>query len=415
MKHHKKVSTQVILSVLLVLIISCNNVSNVDKNNTDQLAKGTFGYDLDFLKKYHKDLIVLGDDAGGSQIIILPGYQGRVMTSTAEGNAGASFGWLNHDLIASGKFSDHFSAFGGEERIWLGPEGGQFSIYFKKGVEFKFDNWFVPKELDTEPFSLISSNKDEAKFEKEMHLENYTGTKFDLKVNRNIKLLNDSMINNLVGSIPEGIKAVGFQSENILTNTGKNTWNKTTGMLSIWVLSMLNADEKTTIAIPYKKGDSTLLGKIVTDDYFGKVPADRLKVSDGLILFKADANHRSKIGISPKRALPLVLSYDEKKGVLTIATFSLTEGVYDYVNSLWEQQKNPFSGDAINAYNDGPIEGKQMGKFYELESSSPAAALNPGQSLIHIHKTIHLKGTEEALDFMTKKLIGVKLADIVIQ
>jgi hypothetical protein len=415
MKHHKKVSTQVILSVLLVLIISCNNVSNVDKNNTDQLAKGTFGYDLDFLKKYHKDLIVLGDDAGGSQIIILPGYQGRVMTSTAEGNAGASFGWLNHDLIASGKFSDHFSAFGGEERFWLGPEGGQFSIYFKKGVEFKFDNWFVPKELDTEPFTLVASNKAEAKFEKEMHLENYTGTKFDLKVNRNIKLLNDSMINNLVGSIPEGIKAVGFQSENILTNTGKNTWNKTTGMLSIWVLSMLNADEKTTIAIPYKKGDSTLLGKIVTDDYFGKVPADRLKVSDGLILFKADANHRSKIGISPKRALPLVLSYDEKKGVLTIATFSLTEGVYDYVNSLWEQQKNPFSGDAINAYNDGPIEGKQMGKFYELESSSPAAALNPGQSLIHIHKTIHLKGTEEALDFMTKKLIGVKLADIVIQ
>ena len=415
MKHHKKVSTQVILSVLLVLIISCNNVSNVDKNNTDQLAKGTFGYDLDFLKKYHKDLIVLGEDAGGSQIIILPGYQGRVMTSTAEGNAGASFGWLNHDLIASGKFSDHFSAFGGEERIWLGPEGGQFSIYFKKGVEFKFDNWFVPKELDTEPFTLVASNNAEAKFEKEMHLENYTGTKFDLKVNRNIKLLNDSMINNLVGSIPEGIKAVGFQSENILTNTGKDTWNKTTGMLSIWVLSMLNADEKTTIAIPYKKGDSTLLGKIVTDDYFGKVPADRLKVSDGLILFKADANHRSKIGISPKRALPLVLSYDEKKGVLTIATFSLTEGVYDYVNSLWEQQKNPFSGDAINAYNDGPIEGKQMGKFYELESSSPAAALNPGQSLIHIHKTIHLKGTEEALDFMTKKLIGVKLADIVIQ
>jgi hypothetical protein len=178
---------------------------------------------------------------------------------------------------------------------------------------------------------------------------------------------------------------------------------------------MLNADENTTIAIPYKKGDSTLLGKVVTDDYFGKVPADRLIVKDGLMLFKADGNHRSKIGISPKRALPLALSYDQKNGVLTIATFSLTEGVHDYVNSLWEQQKNPFSGDAVNAYNDGPIDGKQMGKFYELESSSPAAALNPGQSLTHIHKTIHLKGTAEALDFMTKKLIGEKLEDIVLQ
>lgn len=411
----KRISAQIILPVLMLLIISCNNVSNVDKNNTDQLAKGTFGYDLDFLKKYHKDLVVLGEDVNGAQIIILPAYQGRVMTSTAEGNAGASFGWLNHDLIASGKFSDHFSAFGGEERFWLGPEGGQFSIYFKKGVEFKFDNWFVPKELDTESFTLVSSNKAEAKFEKEMHLENYMGTKFDLKVNRNISLLSDSIIRNLVGTLPDGIKSVGFQSENILTNIGGKVWNKNTGLLSIWVLSMLNANEKTTIAIPYKKGDSALLGKVVTDDYFGKVPADRLNVKDGFILLKADGNHRSKIGISPKRSIPLVLSYDEKNGVLTIATFSLTEGVYDYVNSLWEQQKNPFSGDAVNAYNDGPIEGKQMGKFYELESSSPAAALNPGQSLIHIHKTIHLKGTEEALDFMTKKLIGVKLADIVLQ
>ena len=378
-------------------------------------SNGTFGFDLDFLKKYHKDLVVLGNDTAGAQIIILPAYQGRIMTSTAEGNAGSSFGWINHDLIASGKFSEHFSAFGGEERFWLGPEGGQFSIYFKKGVDFKFENWYVPKELDTESFILKSSSSTEATFEKEMHLENYTGTKFDLKVNRNISLLNDSSIEVLLGSIPNGIKKVGFQSENIVTNTGQNSWNKNTGLLSIWVLSMLNADENTTIAIPFKKGDSSLLGKVVTDDYFGKVPADRLKVKDGLILFKADANHRSKIGISPKRALPLVLSYDQKNGVLTIATFSLTEGVNDYVNSLWEQQKNPFSGDAVNAYNDGPIEGKQMGKFYELESSSPAVALNPGQSLTHIHKTIHLKGTAEALDYMTKKLIGVKLENIVLQ
>jgi hypothetical protein len=415
MKHQKIINNYWFSIFLLILFISCNNVDKDENKGVEQISRGTFGFDLDFLKKYHKDLVVLGNDTTGAQIIILPAYQGRIMTSTAEGNAGASFGWLNHDLIASGKYTEHFSAFGGEERFWLGPEGGQFSIYFKKGVDFKFENWFVPKELDTESFTLKSSNSTEAAFEKEMHLENYTGTKFDLKVNRNISLLNDSSIEALLGSIPNGIKKVGFQSENIVTNTGKNSWNKTTGLLSIWVLSMLNADENTTIAIPYKKGDSSLLGKVVTDDYFGKVPADRLIVKDGLMLFKADGNHRSKIGISPKRALPLALSYDQKNGVLTIATFSLTEGVHDYVNSLWEQQKNPFSGDAVNAYNDGPIDGKQMGKFYELESSSPAAALNPGQSLTHIHKTIHLKGTAEALDFMTKKLIGVKLEDIVLQ
>jgi hypothetical protein len=219
--------------------------------------------------------------------------------------------------------------------------------------------------------------------------------------------LNDSSIEALLGSIPNSIKKVGFQSENIVTNTGKNSWNKNTGLLSIWVLSMLNADENTTIAIPYQKGDSALLGKIVTDDYFGKVPSDRLVVKDGLILFKADGNQRSKIGISPKRALPLALSYDAKNSVLTIATFSLTAGVHDYVNSLWEQQKNPFSGDAVNAYNDGPIDGKQMGKFYELESSSPAAALEPGETITHVHRTIHLKGEKATLNEIVKRLLGV--------
>ena len=86
------------------------------------MQQGTFGYDLEFLRKHHKDLVLL--ENGDARLIVLPAYQGRIMTSTAEGNAGASFGWLNHELIASGKFTEHFSAFGGEERFWLGPEGG---------------------------------------------------------------------------------------------------------------------------------------------------------------------------------------------------------------------------------------------------------------------------------------------------
>lgn len=385
----------------LFFLIACNNTTNKDS----EMQKGTFGYDLEFLRKHHKDLVVL--ENGDAKLIVLPAYQGRIMTSTAEGNAGASFGWLNHELIASGKFTEHFSAFGGEERFWLGPEGGQFSIYFKKGVDFKFENWFVPKELDTESFDLVASDKTSAQFEKQMHLDNFSATAFDLKVNRNISLLNDSAIQQLLGKLPSGVKAVGFQSDNMITNTGAVEWNKSSGMLSIWILSMLNAGNQTSIAIPYKQGDSATLGKIVTDDYFGKVPAERLKVGDGLILFKADGNQRSKIGLSPARALPMAASYDAANNVLTIAQFSLPEGKTEYVNSLWEQQQYPFAGDAVNAYNDGPIEGKQMGKFYELESSSPAAALAPGQTLSHFHRTIHLKGTKADLNTIAQQLLGV--------
>lgn len=402
---------------LFCLLMACEN-KPVDKSAQNPApptyAKGHFGYDLAFLKQYHKDLVLLSDESGEAQVIVLPAYQGRVMTSTAGGPAGASFGWINHDLIASGKPAEHINVFGGEERFWLGPEGGQFSVFFKKGAPFNFDNWFVPKQLDTEPFRLTGATKTEARFEQDIRLENYSGTAFDLSVQRDIRLLGKNKIDSLLGmTLPAAVESVGFESENTLKNTGTQTWDKKTGLLSIWILSMLNAAPGTTVAIPYKQGGDKTLGKIVTDDYFGKVPAERLHVGNGLILFRADGQKRSKIGVSPLRAMPLAASWDADNGVLTIAQFSLPVGATDYVNSLWEIQKEPFRGDAVNAYNDGPNDtGKQLGAFYELESSSPAAALKPGESTTHLHRTIHLKGPAADLEAVARKVLGVGLAEI---
>ena len=375
--------------------------------------KGTFGFDLQFLKQYHKDLILLGDGLdSGAQIIILPAYQGRVMTSTADGNGGMSFGWINYELIDSNKEEEHFHAFGGEERFWLGPEGGQFSIFFKKDDPFDFDHWYVPKAIDTEPFILVSSSKTEVNFQREMYLKNYSGFEFNLRVNRHIRLLSKTEIPLLLGfPLPENLQIVGFESNNSITNTGNTPWTKEKGLLSIWILSMFNAGNKTTIAVPYKQGNENDLGKLVTDDYFGKVPVDRLKIKNGVIFLNADANYRSKIGISPKRALPILASFDQVNEVLTIAQFSLPEFPADYVNSLWEIQEKPFDGDVVNAYNDGLIDGKQMGKFYELESSSPAATLNVGESMHHLHRTIHLKGNSNELNEITKTLLGIQLSE----
>jgi hypothetical protein len=62
--------------IVLFLFVSCNKETN---------QKGTFGYDLEFLKQHHPDLILLKDLNGSAQIIVLPAYQGRVMTSTSDG------------------------------------------------------------------------------------------------------------------------------------------------------------------------------------------------------------------------------------------------------------------------------------------------------------------------------------------
>jgi hypothetical protein len=100
--------------------------------------------------------------------------------------------------------------------------------------------------------------------------------------------------------------------------------------------------------------------------------------------------------------------------VLTVVTYTLPEGVTDYVNSLWEIQKEPFRGDVVNSYNDGPpaLGAKPLGPFYELETSSPAAALPPGKSLLHVHRTFHFRGERTALDALAHKVFGVGLATI---
>ena len=140
-----------------------------------------------------------------------------------------------------------------------------------------------------------------------------------MEVNRKIKLLSSENITNALGiKTGASIKAVGFETENKVKNIGQFPWTKNSGQLSIWVLSMLQANDHTTVFVPYQKGDETKLGKIVTDDYFGKLDTTRLKVKNGYLLFKADAKQRSKIGISPLRAMPMAASYDAQNKVLTI-------------------------------------------------------------------------------------------------
>jgi len=372
-----------------------------------------FKDDLAFLKR-HTKVVVLSDKNGRAQLAVNPDMQGRVMTSTAGGPDGLSFGWINRELLSSGQTNPHMNAFGGEDRFWLGPEGGQFSIFFKKGDPFDLDHWFTPPPINEGAYDIISQDRGQIHFRKAMHLVNYSGTPFDLEVNRTVRLLEAKDVGAQGVSLPEGTEMVAFQSDSKIVNTGTNAWNKETGLLSVWILGMFNPSPATTVVIPFKPGPETDLGPIVNDAYFGKVPADRLVIKQGVMFFKGDGAYRSKIGISPRRAKPFLGSYDAANGVLTIVSLTLPENATDYVNSMWQIQDDPFAGDAVNSYNDGPASpgAKPLGPFYELESSSPAAALKPGETLGHVHTTMHIQGREAALDAIARQVLGVGLAEI---
>lgn len=354
--------------------------------------------DKTFLEKYLK-LVELSD--GKRRVALCPALQGRVLTSAADGDTGYSFGWLNYDLISSGKLLPHCNNWGGEDRFWLGPEGGQFSLFFPKDTAFAFEEWQTPAVIDTQAWELVSHTAAHAVFACEALFENTSGTQLCCRLERTVTLLEPE-------NVPHGVESVAFRSENRLTNCGDFVWDKSTGMPSVWMLGQFMCGDQNTVVIPYRFTSSAR----INDSYFGKIGEDRLKIGRRVILFKADGKKRGKIGIPPQMAMPVAGAYDAEAGVLTVVKFDFDENQTEYVNSMWERQEHPFQGDVMNAYNDGPLEdGSMMGPFYELESSSPAAHLEPGESLVHSHTTMHFTGGKHLLDEIARKWLGVGLGE----
>jgi len=399
--------------IFALLMFACRPAKDPDRSSANQPKNGSFAYDLQFLEKVDNP-ILLQNENGRAQLIVSPKFQGKVFTSTAQGLNGKSFGWINYDLLEKDTIVDHINAHGGENRLWIGPEGGQYSIFFRPGVDMTFENWYTPAPIDTEPWDLLSSTSNEVVMAKDMTLSNYSGTAFQLKVFREVRILPKEDVEDILGiKLEDKVDYVGYRTINTLKNSGLNEWTCESGTLCIWMLDMLVPGDAVTIVIPFQEGSEAELGPIATTNYFGEIPGDRIRFTDDVLFFRADGKHRSKLGIGPRRAKPVLGSYDEENQVLTIAYYSLTEGKKYYVNQLWEFQEEPFSGDVVNAYNDGPLEdGSQMGPFFEIESSSPAAFLKPGEEIIHHHSVFHFVGGEEQLDTIARTVLGVGMEDI---
>lgn len=374
--------------------------------------KGTFGYDLNFLSEKDKLIVLKTDDSKG-QVIVSAKYQGKVFTSTVDGAEGASIGFVNYDLLDSDVVDEHMNGYGGENRFWLGPEGGQYSVYFQKGKEQVYDNWHTPKPIDIEPWDIVSANDKQVAMKKLMTVTNYLDNQLSLEVDRSVSIYDLASIRkNLDVEIGQGIKTVAYKTENTITNRNDYEWTAETGTICIWMLDMFIPAPKALTIIPYNEGGEEDLGRIVTSDYFGEIPDDRLKVKDGKVYLKTDGKYRSKLGLNGKRSKGISGNYDPDSRRLTIVTYDVDEDAI-YLNQEWNPKKNPLEGDSMNAYNDGPLEdGSIMGPFLEVESVSPAAFLKPGASLHHTHNVYHFVGDEKELSSISEKLLGATIEEI---
>jgi hypothetical protein len=378
-------------------------------------ASPTFADDLAFLKSQAPIRVLTAPS--GARVAVSARYQGRVMTSSVEA-AGASLGWINRAFITAGKTGTPFDNYGGEDRFWLGPEGGQYGLYFPPGKPFDFAEWRTPAALQEGAWQEKDAGSDQAMFTRVMEVTNHSGTRFAVNVERRVRLLSDADVArhlgiDLAAAKAGALKWVAFETVNRITNRGAEPWTPEHGLLSIWILAMYAPSADAHVLVPFERAGT---GPLVNDAYFGKVPPDRLAVreAEGHLVFKCDGLHRSKIGLPPARAKDVLGSYSASARLLTLVRYDKPAAARDYVNSMWEVQKEPYGGDVVNSYNDGsPGPGlPPLGGFYELETSSPAAALGPGQSLVHTHRTFHFVGEREALDPIATRVLGVSASRI---
>ena len=400
----KKTLTLCAAACVLAVITGCRALED----------EKTFIDDVRFLRDNETYPIVL-KNAEGARAALSPKLQGRVMTSTPDGDSGVSCGWINYKLIASGKKNPQVNPYGGEDIFLIGPEGGEFSLYFPKDAEFKIENWKVPEPFNTRTWIVTDRSGDsEISIASDFEGTDLSGNKKEFKLERTVRLLGTADIEKQLGiSFAKGkVKQVAFTSLNKITNRGSEAWTRKTGAVSIRIPGMFKPAPKTVIAIPFRKDEKSPLGK---DGCFGKIPEKRLTVNEEkcIIFLNADGDEKEKIGLPCERAKGVLGSYDPEHNLLTIVTCTQGKPGAEYLNSAWEIQKEPSKGDALTANNNvfSGAESK-LEPFYGLETFSPAAFLKPGESLVHQQTTFHFTGEKAELDKIVRKMLGVSLAEI---
>ncbi|MEM9942981.1 MAG: DUF6786 family protein, partial [Planctomycetota bacterium] len=286
------------------------------------MNENNFGQDLEFLNA-HVDTVVLQNDEG-SKIVVVPAYQGRTMTSTSKGDLGNSYGYINYDAIKAGQSDPQINLYGGEDRMWISPEGGQYSVFFPPGVAMEYANWRTPRVLDTESFDLINQSEDSVSFEKNSQLVNWSGFEFDIRMNRQVILLNRESASQSLGcELWQELNVVAHESRNKLTNIGSETWKPETGLIGIWMLCMNKPSPGASLIVPFRQGNDSELRPIVNADYFGKLDESRLKIDadNGLIFFRGDGNMRSKLGLTFERVQRYLGSWDREREILSVVSF----------------------------------------------------------------------------------------------
>ena len=147
------------------------------------------------------------------------------------------------------------------------------------------------------------------------------------------------------------VRMVAFESSNTVTNAGRDAWQPKSGLVSVWILGMFTPsrdDHRDSICARLRAGARP----IVNDAYFGKVPADRL-TQGSVVFFRGDGQYRSKIGLSPPRALVVRRQLRRRAARADAGAVHASFRRVELRELHVGDPARTLQGDVINSYNDG--------------------------------------------------------------
>jgi len=347
------------------------------------------------------------------KVIVSPSLVGRVLGSTVGGKQGNILGWINQEAIEKGPVDPVFNNFGGEERFWFAPEGGQFGLNMGKHIS-SWQHYNVQHAFTRQPFKVVAANKKSINMQSKMKLTNAAGTQFVMDVDRTVHILEACPYTLGLGDKTD---FVGFETVNVTTNAAKTPVLPQKGALGMFCLTQFLAHPHLVIIVPFRPGSVNKLGPAVRKEYFkdfclnGKLPSHRYHIDKNFALMKADGKVRGKFGVGRTRAVPRLASINLKTNELIIVDCDFYPEL-QYAGSYWHKMKDPYDGDVVSVSYEGPMENGQPGKAYELETLSPALFLRPGQSFSHRNRIFHIFASAKTLDSICQKYLGVDRATL---
>lgn len=304
-------------------------------------------------------------EKGDLRVLVSPRNQGRVLVAEKEGEC---FGWVNLEALKNGRGG------GGLDRFWFGPDGSQFTVFFRPGAPLEEGNWRVPDEVAGGEMTVTKRGEEFLEMERDIEVKNHLGTEFRVRLLRTVSLSNR-----------------GLKVTNVVTNLGED-WSEERGLLAIWNLASLQGRETTRVIFPVQEVEKV-------QRYFEPFREGQLHLKNGRASFRCSGNWRSKIGLKREDCAGFLSVREERDSSdLVILTMRYAVGTGQrYPHAERGPQKRPYAGDLMNVYNHGTLDRSPLAEaaFYELESASAMPELRQGESFSHWQELDFLPGEED--------------------